>query len=206
MKYVGIDLHKKSIAICVVDRKRKVRARQRLSYHAPEKIVEAFRALGKFEAVVEATAGYEWLFALLEPLASKLVLAHPGKMRVIAESVKKTDKLDAQVLAEFLALGMIPRAYRPTPRERQHRRLVSQRAAAAYPREVPAPLPALRLQSGPPGLVYRRRLAAFASRRGERGGPVRAATRPKPPSRCNAPDPPRQWPRPRRRGVNAAKR
>jgi transposase len=64
---------------------------------------------------------------LLEPLAQRLVLAHPKKLRIIAESTRKSDKLDAQVLAEFLALDMIPEAYRPTPRQRQHRVLVRQR-------------------------------------------------------------------------------
>jgi transposase len=64
---------------------------------------------------------------LLEPLAQRLVLAHPKKLRVIAESTRKSDKLDAQVLAEFLAPGMIPEAHRPSPRQRQHRLLVRQR-------------------------------------------------------------------------------
>ena len=49
------------------------------------------------------------------------MLAHPKELRVIAESTRKSDRLDAQVLAEFLALDMIPAAYRPTPRQRQHR-------------------------------------------------------------------------------------
>jgi transposase len=48
-------------------------------------------------------------------------------MRVIAESTKKTDRLDAQTLAEFLALGLIPRAYRPNARQRAHRTLVRHR-------------------------------------------------------------------------------
>jgi transposase len=64
---------------------------------------------------------------LIEPLARKVVLANPKKLRVIAESTKKTDKLDAQVLAEFLARGMIPQAHRPTPRQREHRTLVRHR-------------------------------------------------------------------------------
>jgi transposase len=80
-----------------------------------------------FQAVVEATASYEWLWLLLEPLADCLVLANPKKLRIIAESTRKSDRLDAQVLAEFLALDMIPAAYRPTPRQRQHRALVRQR-------------------------------------------------------------------------------
>ena len=77
--------------------------------------------------MIEATASYEWLWQLLEPLAQRLVLAHPKKLRIIAESTRQSDKLDAKVLAEFLPLGMIPEAYRPTPRQRQHRLLVRQR-------------------------------------------------------------------------------
>ncbi len=46
---------------------------------------------------------------------------------MIAESTRKSDNLDAQVLAEFLALDMIPASYRPTPRQREHRQLVRQR-------------------------------------------------------------------------------
>lgn len=128
MVYVGIDLHKKTIALCVVNQERQVVARKTLSCCEPDKIVQYFRTLGEFQAVVEATASYEWLWQLLEPLADRLVLAHPKKLRVIAESVRKTDKLDAEVLARFLALGMIPEAYRPTPRQRQHRVLVRHRS------------------------------------------------------------------------------
>jgi transposase len=76
---------------------------------------------------VEATASYEWLLRLIEPVVTRVVLAHPKKLRVIAESTRKSDQVDAQVLAEFLALDMIPRSYRPTPRQREHRRLVRQR-------------------------------------------------------------------------------
>jgi transposase len=76
---------------------------------------------------VEATSSFEWFVQLLEPLADRIVLAHPPKLRIIAESAKKTDRLDAQVLAEFLALDMIPAAHRAPPRLREHRALVRQR-------------------------------------------------------------------------------
>jgi transposase len=127
MNFVGIDLHKKIISVCVVNQERKVLARKTLDCADPERIGAWFSQLETFQAVVEATASYEWLWQLLEPLADRLVLANPKKLRVIAESTRKTDRLDAQVLAEFLALDMIPEAYRPTPRQRQHRALVRQR-------------------------------------------------------------------------------
>src|SRR5262249_35433882 len=93
----------------------------------PDQIVAFFRQWVEFQAVVEATASYEWLWQLLEPWAERLVLAHPKKLRGIAESKNKSDKLDAQVLADFLALNMSPEAYRPTLRQRQHRALVRHR-------------------------------------------------------------------------------
>ncbi len=128
MFYVGIDLHQKTITLCVVNQERQVIQRKTLLCSATETIRDFFAALGAFEAVVEATASYEWLWQLLEPLAQRLVLAHPQKLRVIAESTRKSDKLDAKTLAEFLALDMIPQAYRPTARQRQHRILVRQRS------------------------------------------------------------------------------
>jgi transposase len=127
MNYVGIDLHKKAIVVCVMDQDRRVIRRRSLACCEAAAIRDFFAGLAPFRAVVEATASYEWLVALIEPLADRVVLAHPGKLRVIAESVKKTDKLDARVLAEFLARDMVPEAHRPTPRQRRHRALVRHR-------------------------------------------------------------------------------
>jgi len=130
MKYVGVDLHKHSIVLCVVvlaTGRPKVAERARFRCDGPEAVRAYFQQLGPFQVVVEATAAYEWFFVLIEDLADRLVLAHPKKLRVIAESTRKSDKIDAEVLGTFLALDMIPQAYRPTPRIRQHRVLVRHR-------------------------------------------------------------------------------
>jgi transposase len=127
VNYVGIDLHKKTIVLCVMNQGRKVTHRRTFACGETAAIRDFFAALRPFRAVVEATASYEWLVALIEPLADKVLLAHPGKLRVIAESDKKTDKHDAFVLAEYLALGKIPEAFRPSPRQREHRALVRHR-------------------------------------------------------------------------------
>jgi transposase len=127
MNYIGADLHKKLITVCVMNENRTVLARKTLYCNQPEQIVEFFRQFRPFKVAVEATASYFWFVELLEPLAEKIVLANPKKLRVIAESTKKTDRLDAQILAEFLVLDMIPQSYMPTPRQRQHRALVRHR-------------------------------------------------------------------------------
>lgn len=127
MYYVGVDLHKKVIMVCVMDANRKISHRVKLYPNEPHRIVEFFESLGEYRVVFEATASYRWFAELLEPTAEEIVLANPAKLRVIAESTKKTDKLDAQILAEFLARDMIPRSHMPTPRQRQHRALARHR-------------------------------------------------------------------------------
>ena len=127
VKYVGVDLHKKLIVLCVVDQDRRVVSSARFTNSDTPRLTAWLQALGEFELVLEATASYEWFFKLVEPLARRILLAHPRKLRIIAESTRKSDKVDARVLAEFLALDMIPPAHRPTPRQRAHRKLVRRR-------------------------------------------------------------------------------
>ena len=126
-RFVGVDLHKLTITIVCVDGTRKVVARRRFSNLDSSAIVAFLRSHAPLELTVEATASYEWFVQLVEPYARRVVLAHPGKLRVIAESTRKSDNLDAKLLAEMLALGHIPEAYRPTPRQREYRLLVRQR-------------------------------------------------------------------------------
>lgn len=132
MKFVGVDLHKKSISLCVIAivcGQLKVVDRKRFSCQLTEPIASYFASLGSFQMTVESTIGYEWFVHLIEVIegCNRIVVAHPSKMRVIAESTRKTDKIDAQVLAEFLARDMVPAAWMPTPRVRQHRSLVRHR-------------------------------------------------------------------------------
>ena len=130
MKFVGADLHKQSITFCVVEKVRgriQLVTRKRLMCSRMGQIRQFLGSLGRFQVVVEATIGYDWFAALAEESAERVVIAHAGKLRIIAESTRKTDKIDAWILAEFLAHDMIPEAWRPTPRVRSHRSLVRRR-------------------------------------------------------------------------------
>src|SRR5467141_2604348 len=73
MLYVGADLHKKSISLCVVtveNGKQRVLRRQTLACRQTEAIRRFFAGLGPFRLAVEATAAYEWLFQLIDDLAA----------------------------------------------------------------------------------------------------------------------------------------
>lgn len=127
MFFIGCDLHKQSIALCVVDQSRCVHKRQTLFCAEEDTIRTFFESWKGADIVVEATASYEWFVRLVEPYARRVLLAHPKKLRVIAESTRKSDRLDAQTLAEFLSMEMVPTSFRPTPRQRDHRRYVRHR-------------------------------------------------------------------------------
>jgi transposase len=129
MKYVGVDLHKQLIVLCVVvveNGERRVESQRRVACRDESAVERFFTELGVFEVAVEATSNYEWFLELIESRASRIVLVHPRRMRIIAESRRKTDRLDARILAEFLAAGELPEAWRPTPRVREHRTLMRQ--------------------------------------------------------------------------------
>lgn len=69
MNHVGIDLHKKTIVLCVLDHHRTVRQRGTSTCCDTEGILELIRRLSTIRAVFEATASFEWLVALVESLA-----------------------------------------------------------------------------------------------------------------------------------------
>lgn len=130
MRFIGADLHKKSITFCVVEvdnGKTRVVDRKRMFCRNMLAIEKFLVRHSPCRVVVETTIGYEWFVGLCEPLVERVLLAHAGKLRIIAESTRKTDKIDAFVLAEFLAKDMIPQAWYPTPRVRGHRALVRRR-------------------------------------------------------------------------------
>ena len=77
MNFIGVDLHKKTIAVCVMNEKRTILARKSLPCNQPDQIVEFFRQFRPFTVVVEATASYRWFVELVEPLAATVVLANP---------------------------------------------------------------------------------------------------------------------------------
>ena len=62
------------------------------------------------------TSSYEWVCKLPAPWAERGILAHPKKLRVIAEGIRKGDKLDAQELAGFLGCHAKPGKPKKTAR------------------------------------------------------------------------------------------
>jgi transposase len=57
---------------------------------------------------IEAGNQTAWIYELLVGLGAQVTVVNPNKVKLIAESRRKTDKVDAKILCELLRLGGLP--------------------------------------------------------------------------------------------------
>jgi transposase len=111
-----MDLHhRNSYVVAMDDRGRKFPGRR--VYH--DRIEELWQYLAQFgdqpkRVVFEAISNSRWMHRLLrsDPTIEPVAVT-PHKVRIIAETVSKTDKIDAGVLATLSRVDMLPRAWLP---------------------------------------------------------------------------------------------
>jgi transposase len=77
--------------------------------------------------VLESTTNAWHIYDLLEPLAEKVLVANPIKVKQIAQARVKTDIRDTLILARLLAANMVPDIWVPPVHVRELRYLLSQR-------------------------------------------------------------------------------
>ena len=124
MLYVGLDIHSKSIAGCVLTERGAVERRFLVrSIGEMMDILERFP--DRFEVCYEASCGYGHYHDLLKPVASRVIVAHPGQLRLIFRSKQKNDRNDAEKLAKLLYLGEVPTVHVPTQGVRAWRELIT---------------------------------------------------------------------------------
>lgn len=128
MLYVGVDAHKAHSQMTVMDETGTVLERRRAA-SSREGMLEA---LGRYrgepmKAVLEAGYGWGPLYDWIGEIAEEVLLAHPLKVRAIAEARIKTDRLDSEMLAHLLRADLIPEAYAPSKDVRAIKRVLRQR-------------------------------------------------------------------------------
>ncbi|MGH9401616.1 MAG: IS110 family transposase [Terriglobia bacterium] len=126
--YLGVDLHKRSCWITVMDSQGRILESQRIGTERAT-LLSYFGQVEKPAALaVEATFNWYYFLDTVEPLGLELHLVHPWKTRAIASARIKHDKLDSRILAELLRTGFLAEAW-IAPREvRQQRQLLRYRA------------------------------------------------------------------------------
>src|SRR5215470_2277511 len=127
MYYVGLDIHTTRISICVLDEAgQRVR---RCQVRGISEMLAVLKALpDRFAVCYEASCGYGHYHDLLRPLAARVLVAHPGRLRLIFRSRDKNDRKDAERLAKLLYLGEAPAVHVPSLDVRAWRELINCRA------------------------------------------------------------------------------
>lgn len=80
------------------------------------------------EVALEATGNTHAIVRLLEGRVARVVVSNPQKTRAIAEAKVKTDKVDAEILAQLLAADYLPGVWVADEDTQARRRQVARRA------------------------------------------------------------------------------
>jgi transposase len=124
MLHVGLDIHSARISICVLNETGQVVHRSRV--RGLEEMLRTLAGLpDRFEVCFEASCGYGHYHDLLRPLAARVLVAHPGRLRLIFRSRDKNDRNDAERLAKLLYLGETPTVHVPSAEVRTWRELIN---------------------------------------------------------------------------------
>ncbi|MEW5768705.1 MAG: IS110 family transposase [bacterium] len=133
MNYIGMDIHKKYSSVAVMDERGSLVDACRMNHLYREELIKYFKQFPSgTQVAMEATCGWSWLSELLQDLDLEVKLAHPSKVRVIAESQVKTDKVDARVLAQLLRTNFLPEAYLAPREQREARDLLRYRMSLVH--------------------------------------------------------------------------
>jgi transposase len=97
---IGLDLGDRSSWYCVLDEAGSVLLEQRLST-TPKAMTEVFGAMPRCRIALETGMHSPWVSRLLSELGHEVIVAHARNVRLIGESRKKDDRLDAQTLARL---------------------------------------------------------------------------------------------------------
>ena len=82
----------------------------------------------------EASCDYGHLYDRLKKVAQQVVVAHPGKLRLIYADKRKNDKIDAFKLAKLLYAELVPQVHVPDEVVRSWRRTIELRTTLVHKR------------------------------------------------------------------------
>lgn len=100
--HIGVDYHKSYSHLVVQDSAGKTLRSGRVKNDRQSLGLFLERYRENSHAVVEATRNWMVIYDWLDDLCDDVVLAHPLKVKAIADAKIKTDKIDATVLAHLL--------------------------------------------------------------------------------------------------------
>lgn len=126
-RFLGLDVHKTVVEVCAIDEAGKILFRRRIDC-TREVLLRFAEELTENDWVALEVTTNAWAVAdLLEPFVGRVVVSNPMKTKAIAEAKVKTDKVDAEVLAQLLRCDYLPSVWVPDAMTRALRQLTSRR-------------------------------------------------------------------------------
>jgi transposase len=124
LDYIGFNIHKKTIQICV--KRSDGEVLEELALPANRTSVEdwAKSRIRPWVGAMEATLFTGWVYDQLRPFAQDLQVAHPAMLEAIFAAKKKSDIVDARKLADLLRCDLIPQCYMAPTEIRELRRVL----------------------------------------------------------------------------------
>ena len=132
MIHIGLDLHHKNSYVRALTDDGELVPGRRIDHSDPLGFWQYFSQFGDEpkRVVFEATANARWMDRLLRQDPTMISApVTPHKVRIIAETVAKTDKIDATVLAQLSKMDALPRAWLPDEAVEDLRELTRHRTA-----------------------------------------------------------------------------
>src|SRR5258705_3928313 len=109
-KYIGMDVHKEAISIAVLDSTGKLVMESVIETKAAT-ILQFIQGLrGNIQVTFEEGTWAAWLYDLLKPHVTKIVVCNPRRNALLKEG-NKSDKIDARKLAELLRGALLRPVY-----------------------------------------------------------------------------------------------
>jgi transposase len=110
IKYIGMDIHKETISIAVMNGDGKVVMESIIETKAST-ILQCIQGIhGDLHVTLEEGTWAAWLYDLLKPHVTELVVCEPRKNALMKEG-NKSDKIDARKLADLLRGGYLRSVY-----------------------------------------------------------------------------------------------
>jgi transposase len=125
--FIGLDVHLRHISVCILNRDGKKVQELRHRGTREELLGRLAKLGGPLAICFEASCGYGHLYEQLGQVAERVVVAHPGQLRLIFRSKRKHDRADAEKLAKLLFLGEVPAVHVPDQDVRAWRQFIEHR-------------------------------------------------------------------------------
>ena len=118
--HLGIDTHKRYAQVAVMNEAGEIVEEVRVENTNLDEFAQQYAGA---EATIEATSNYYHIYDTLSEYFD-VAVAHPKELNLIADTDKKTDRVDAKELARMVRLNSVPESYVPTDEIREARALV----------------------------------------------------------------------------------